>query len=159
MGVHFYYNYKDDLAKRLKEHYAVEIDKHQREMIRIQQIDEAEQLIFDYFGRLAEELEEVVAVSNGAVAFEGPEGDTIVRFSINENFIRFTRRDKFIEVKIGRFNEIEDMVESSIIGYIIAGDKKAHTKRIGKIHEGGSFDDNTINQYLREAFAAPHKEE
>lgn len=159
MSVHFYYNYRDNLAKKLKEDYADEIIKYKSELVRIQQIDEAEQLIFDYFGKLSEEIEDVVAVSNGSVNFEGPDGDTLVRFAINENFIRFTRRDKFIEVKVGRFNETEDMVETTVIGYIVPGEKKAHTKRVGKVHEGGSFDENTLNQYLREAFGTVHKEE
>jgi hypothetical protein len=155
---HFHYNYREELTKRLREQYADDIEKHHREMMRIQQIDEAEQLIFDYFGKLAEDLEDVLAVSDGLVNFEGPDGDTIVRFSIRENFIRFTRRDKFIEVKIGKYDEEDDMVESTILGYVVAGEKKAQTRRVGKVHGGSSFDENTINQYLREAFGALFKE-
>ncbi|SCZ77645.1 hypothetical protein [Acidaminobacter hydrogenoformans] len=155
---HFHYNFREELTKKLKEHYSEDISKYRHEMTRVQQIDEAEQLILDYFERLAADLEEVLAVSDGEVGLEGPEGDTIVRFSIRENFIRFTRRDKFIEVKVGKYDDVDDMVESTILGYVVAGEKKAQTRRIGKVHGGASFDENTMNQYMREAFGNLFKE-
>jgi hypothetical protein len=155
---HFHYNFREELTKKLKEEYSEEISKYRHEMTRIQQIDEAEQLILDYFERLAGDLEEVFAVADGAVDLDGPEGDSIVRFSIRENFIRFTRRDKFIEVKVGKYDAVDDMVESAILGYVVAGDKKAQTRRVGKVHGGSSFDDNTLNQYMREAFGNLFKE-
>lgn len=149
---HFHYNFREALTKKLKEQFAEDIEKYRHEMTRVQQIDEAEQLIFDYFGRLAEDLEDVLAVADGSVAFEGPEGDTIIRFSVRENFIRFTRRDKFIEVKVGKYDAVDDMVESTILGYVVAGEKKAQTRRVGKVHGGSTFDENTLNSYMREAF-------
>jgi hypothetical protein len=151
---HFHYNFREALTKKLKEQFAEDIEKYRHEMTRVHQIDEAEQLIFDYFGRLAEDLEDVLAVSDGSVGFEGPEGDTIIRFSIRENFIRFTRRDKFIEVKVGKYDAVDDMVESTILGYVVAGEKKAQTRRVGKVHGGSTFDENTLNSYMREAFGS-----
>jgi hypothetical protein len=155
---HFHYNFREALTKKLKEQFAEDIEKYRHEMTRVQQIDEAEQLIFDYFGRLAEDLEDVLAVADGSIAFEGPEGDTIIRFSIRENFIRFTRRDKFIEVKVGKYDAVDDMVESTILGYVVAGEKKAQTRRVGKVHGGSTFDENTLNSYMREAFGNLFKE-
>lgn len=155
---HFHYNFREELTKKLKTQYLEDIQKYRHEMSRVQQIDEAEQLILDYFGKLAEDLAEVLAVSDGNIGFEGPEGDTIIRFSIRENFIRFTRREKFIEVKVGKYVAEDDMVESTILGYVVAGEKRAQTRRIGKVHGGASFDENTINQYMREAFDNLFKE-
>lgn len=155
---HFHYNFREELTKKLREQYAGDIVKYRHEMTRVQQIDEAEQFIFDYFGRLAEDLEDVLAVADGGIAFEGPEGDTIIRFSIRDNFIRFTRRDKFIEVKVGKYDAVDDMVESTILGYVVAGEKKAQTRRVGKVHGGSTFDENTLNQYMREAFGNLFKE-
>lgn len=155
---HFHYNFREELTKKLKAQYLEDIQKYRHEMSRVQQIDEAEQLILDYFGKLAEDLAEVLAVSDGNIGFEGPEGDTIIRFSIRDNFIRFTRREKFIEVKIGKYVAEDDMVESTILGYVVAGEKRAQTRRIGKVHGGASFDENTINQYMREAFGNLFKE-
>jgi len=46
----------------------------------------------------------------------------------------------------------EDFVESMVLSYIVPGEKKPKIKRVGKIHDGSNFDENTLNYYMREAF-------
>lgn len=151
MTVHFYYNYKEDLVKKLKDHYEMELKKSADDKKDQLQLDEAEKLIRNYFNSVQSDIEELEMVSAGEVKYEENEG-FISQFTVEQNYIRFTRLGKTIEVKIGVYIPEEDIVESTVIANITCGDKKCKIKKRGKIHEGSSFDENTINYYMREAF-------
>lgn len=151
MTVHFFYNYKEDLISKLKEHYANELRMKAEDEKDQMQLDEAEKLILDYFNSVQSDIEELTLVSGGEVTYEEAD-DFIAKFTVNKNYIKFTRVGKTIEVKIGKFLEDEDIVESNVIANVVCGDKKCKIKKRGKIHDGSNFDENTINYYMREAF-------
>ncbi len=151
MTVHFYYNYKEDLVKKLKDHYEEEIKKNAEDMKDQLQLDEAEKLILNYFKSVKNDIDELAEVSSGEVVYE--EGNGFVSmFTVRQNYIKFTRVGKTIEVKVGNYVPVEDIVESTVLANIICGDKKCKIKKRGKIHDGSNFDENTINYYMREAF-------
>jgi len=151
MTVHFYYNYKEDLISKLKENYANELDQKVSDEKDQAQLDEAEKLIIKYFDSVKNDLDQLNKVSGGEVAYEVGE-DFISKLSVRQNYIKFTRAGKTIEVKVGKYIDDEDIVESSVIANIVCGDKKCKIKKRGKIHDGSNFDENTINYYMREAF-------
>jgi len=151
MSKHFFYDYKEDLIKKLNKKYANELTKVYDERREHEQLDSAEQMIRSYFQQIRDEMEDLIEASNGEITYD--EGDEIIlTLTIHQNFIRFIRTSKSIEVKIGIYNKTEDLVESVIMGYIVPGDKSCKIKKPGKIHEGGNFDENTLSSYMREAF-------
>lgn len=159
MSVHFFYNYKDDLVKKLKEHYAGDIKRREEEKREQGQLDDAAMTAASYFKDMASELAEVIDSSNGGVKISINEGGNIVEFAIDSNYLKMTRKEKSIEVVIGTYVEETDMTESVVLGYIVPGEKKAITKKIGKIHDGSHFDENALNYYLRSAFGSVFKGE
>lgn len=152
MSVHFFYNYREHLIKQLKSHYETVVAMKQEDDALQIQLDEAEEIVRKYFEVILLELTEVMDASNGEVKLVNESEEFILRFSIMENYIKFVRRHQAIEVEIGRYQTDMGMVETFILAYIIPGEKKCRTRMVGKVHEGGSFDENTINFYMREAF-------
>lgn len=153
MTVHYFYNYKDELIKKLKERFSSElIQKKERERLQAQ-IDDAEQLIQDYFKANSVDLKELVSISNGAINFVVEEPFRIL-LQIDENFVEFNRLETSIEIRVGLYDEKIDFVNAEVECYVIPGDKRCQIKKVGKIHDGSHFDENTINYYVRKAF--PH---
>lgn len=154
MSKFFSYDYKEDLIKRLNTLYAKELTELHHEQLEKAQLDAAEQDVRDYFRNVHTEMKDLVIASRGEITYD--EGDEIIlTLTIHKNFIRFIRTPKSIEVKIGKYNKEEDLVESMIVGYIVPADKGCKLKKLGKIHEGGSFDENTLSSFMREAFGQP----
>ena len=151
MSVHFFYNYREELVKKLKEHYADDVKIWRKQVAEKEQLDEAEAMLKKYFNTLVDELEDVIKASNEEIVLE--ENEDVMEFRIRQNFVRFTRQDRSIQVKIGYYVSENDMVETAILGYVVPGDKRAVMKKVGKIHDGSTFDENTINFYLRSAFS------
>lgn len=151
MSVHFFYNYRDELVKKLKEHYADDVKSWRKQVAEKEQLDEAEAMLRKYFKSLVDELEDVIEASKEEIVLE--ENDNVMEFRIQQNFVRFTRQDRAIQVKVGYYVTENDMVETAILGYVVPGDKRAVMKKVGKIHDGSTFDENTINFYLRSAFS------
>ncbi|WP_430885631.1 hypothetical protein [Fusibacter sp. JL216-2] len=151
MSVHFFYNYRDELVKKLKEHYADDVKSWRKQEAEKQQLNEAEAMLKKYFNSLVDELEDVIEASNEEIVLE--DNDNVMEFRIQQNFVRFTRQDRAIQVKVGYYVTENDMVETAILGYVVPGDKRAVMKKVGKIHDGSTFDENTINYYLRSAFS------
>lgn len=152
MSVHFFFNYREHLVKQLKEHYEPMIQLRKEDLAIQLQLEEAEAIIRDYFDVVAEELQEVLDAAENEVSLEYDTEEALVKFTIVDNFVRFIRRPTAIEVEIGRFEPDINMVENFILAYIVPGEKKCHTRKVGMVHESGNFDDNTLNYFLREAF-------
>ncbi len=154
MSKHFFYDYKEDLIKKLNVKYAKELAELHHEQQEKALLDQAEEDVRAYFRIVHNEMKDLILASRGAIAYD--EGDEIIlTLTIHKNFIRFIRTSKSIEVKIGKYNKEEDLVESLIVGYIVPGEKSCKIKKLGKIHEGGSFDENTLASFMREAFGQP----
>lgn len=151
MSVHFFYDYKDELIKKLKEHYSESLDVQEKIMKERKQIDEAVQIVDQYFDVLERELKDVFSVSSGEVKLVRND-DALVHFSIMDGFIKFIRKDRSLQVIIGFYVPEEGVVESKIVAYIIPGDKKAKIKKVGKVHNGSTFDENSLNHFMRVAF-------
>lgn len=151
MSVHFFYNYRDELVKKLKEYYEDDVQNWKVKVAQQRQMDEAEMMIRKYFDALGTELKDVIDASGNEISLTSSD-DTIVEFKIKENFVRFTRQERAIQVKIGYYVSENSMLETVILGYILPGEKRAVMKKVGKIHDGSTFDENTINFYLRTAF-------
>ncbi len=151
MSKHFFYDYKEDLIKKLNTRYAKELAEVRQEHHEKAMLDDAEKEVRNYFRGVYTEMKDLIEASRGEITYD--EGDEIIlTLTIHKNFIRFIRTPKSIEVKIGIFNKEENLVESVIVGYIVPGEKTCKIKKLGKIHEGGSFDINTISAFMREAF-------
>lgn len=151
MTVHFFYNFREELVNKIKEEYEDELEKRKKYLREQTQLDEAEKIILDYFKPLKNGLNEVFEVSDGEICYD--EGDDfIAKFRIKDNSIKFSRKEKSIEVKAKYYIEDPDIVESRILGHIVVGDKRCMVKEVGKIHTGSHFDENTINYYLRNVF-------
>ncbi len=151
MSVHFFYNYKEELIKKLKEHFKTELEQRD-ERLRVEgQLGEAEKMIKDYFDEMTEAMSVIEEVSDGVVRYITDE-KVIAYLEIYRNYVKFTRSDNTIEIKLGQFNEEDQIVESAVYAYVIPGDKKCKIKKVGKLHDGSHFDENTINTYVRKAF-------
>lgn len=151
MSKHFFYDYKEDLIKKLNKKYTKELTELHNEQREQNQLDEAEKAIRSYFQTVNAEMSDLIKASKGEITYDEGE-EIILTLTIHQNFIRFIRTPKSIEVKIGIYNKEEDLVESVIVGYIVPGEKICKIKKLGKIHEGGNFDENTLSSYMREAF-------
>ncbi|MGB3367629.1 MAG: hypothetical protein WBA54_09075 [Acidaminobacteraceae bacterium] len=152
MSVHFYYNYKEDLVKQLKEHYSEDIKRTKEEKREQNQLNDVEKYILNYFKDIKAEIAEVIDSSKGAIVIDLENELSIVEFTIGENYLKLVRKEKSIEVIVGNYVEENDMTESTVLGYIVPGEKKAITKKLGKIHDGSHFDESTLSYYLRSAF-------
>lgn len=160
MTLPFFYNYKEALVKKLKEDYSEAITAKRLEEIEGQQMAEADQMIKQFFKDMENSLADVLEVSHKSIQFDRHDEREIARLTIGKNYVVFTWKDKrSIEVEIGTYVDELDMVEASIVGYIVPSDKKPVVKKVGKVHEGGHFDENTLNYYLRTAFGNILKEE
>lgn len=152
MSVHFFFNYREHLVKQLKEHYAPVVQMKQEDQTLQLQLEEAESIIRAYFDVVAEGLQEVLDAASSEVMLEYDTEDFIIKFTVVENYVRFIRRQTAIEVEIGRYVPDLNIVENYILAYIVPGEKKCHTRKVGMVHESGNFDENTLNYFLREAF-------
>ncbi|MCD6436220.1 MAG: hypothetical protein J7L15_07510 [Clostridiales bacterium] len=151
MTIHFFYDFKDEMLKKLNEYFSDELEAFRYEKKQIDQINDAEVSIRNYFKNIVNDMSEIMEATNGMIAFDS-EGDVISKLTIMKHYLKFTRKDTSIEVKIGYYIPEDDFVESMVLSYIVPGDKKLKIKRVGKIHDGSNFDENTLNYYMREAF-------
>jgi hypothetical protein len=150
--MHFFYNYKLDLEKKLSEVFQRELKKLEERRNRQRQLDVAQNLIENYYNKLASDLKDIVEVSNGKISFMSHE-DMIIKFIMYEHYVRYTRMDQGIEVEIGTYDESSGLIEGRINSNIIPGEKRCVVKKIGKVHDGSHFDENTINYYMNKAFS------
>ncbi len=153
MAKHFFYDYKVDLQDQLGKLYRNKLSELDSERARFAQLDAAQELIVDYFNGLESSLADIIIVSDNRMHMVR-EGSMIIKFTMFDNFVKFTRFEQAIEVEIGEFDEMSKIVEARIIGNIIPGEKKCVVKRIGKVHDGSHFDDKTINFFMNEAFGS-----
>jgi uncharacterized FlaG/YvyC family protein len=151
MTIHFFYDFKEELLKKLNEYYGEEIKVLSYEKKQVNQIDDAEEGIRNYFKHIVSDMSEIIEAANGDIKFES-DNDVIGKLTIMKHYLKFTRKDVSIEVKIGYYIPEDDFVESMVLSYIVPGEKKPKIKRVGKIHDGSNFDENTLNYYMREAF-------
>jgi len=151
MSVHFFYNFKEELVKKLNEQFKDKIELYKKSENEKLQLEKAEEIIMEYFKELEIELKDVVNASGGEIGFEY-DTEMLAKFFIKENYLKFTKKERTIEMKIGKYDKEEDIVESTIVCYIVPGIKKCKLKKVGKIHDGSSFDENTINYYLKSVF-------
>ena len=152
MSLHFFYDFRDDLVKRLNETYSKEIEELNKERAQEHQLTDATMTINNYFGTIHESLKDVIEASDGEILIES-EGELITRITIHKNYLQFFRKPKSIEVKMGYYIPEVDLVEDIILSNIVPGEKRCKIKKIGKIHSGGSFDEGSIDYYMREAFS------
>jgi hypothetical protein len=152
MSVHFFYDFRDDLVKKLKENYSGKLEILKKEKQDQAQIEDARNIILTYFGGIREALDELIEASDGDIEYVSEE-NIIAKLQIDKNFIQFTRMENRIQVKLGYYVPEADLIEEVVISNIVPGDKKCRVKKIGKVHDGGSFEESTIDYYLREAFA------
>lgn len=153
MAKHFFYDYKIDLQDQLGKLYRKKLSELDSERARLAQLDAAQELIVDYFNGLESSIADIIIVSDNRLHMVR-EGSMIIKFTMFDNFVKFTRFEQAIEVEIGEFDEMSKIVEARIIGNIIPGEKKCVVKRIGKVHDGSHFDDKTINFFMNEAFGS-----
>ena len=151
MSVHFFYDFKDELVKKLNEHFTQELESLQHEKNQIEQIDHAEEMIREYLQNVAKDMKDLIAATDGQVYFE-QDDEVIGKLGVMKNYLKFTRKSNTIEVKIGYYVPEADFIESIVLSYVVPGVKKPKVKRVGKVHDGSNFDENTINYYMREAF-------
>jgi hypothetical protein len=53
---------------------------------------------------------------------------------------------------VGYYDAEEDSIKSKTVAHIVPGEKKCQVKKLGQIHDGSTFDENTLNHYMRLAF-------
>ncbi len=152
MSVRFFYDFNEELVKKLTEHFDGEIEAMQFERNQIEQLDNVEKTIRDYFNHIVDQMTEVIKATEGKIYFE-QDDEVIGKLGIMNNYLKFTRKNRSIEVKIGYYVPEADLIESIVLSYVVPGIKKAKIKRVGKIHDGSNFDENALNYYMREAFA------
>ena len=151
MTIHFFYDFKDEMIKKLNEYFSEELEALRYEKKQVNQIDDAEKSIRNYFKNIVADMSEIIEASDEKIKFESDD-DVIGKLTIMKHYLKFTRKDVSIEVKIGYYIPEDDFVESMVLSYIVPGEKKPKIKRVGKIHDGSNFDENTLNYYMREAF-------
>lgn len=151
MSKHFFYNYKDDLEIKLKKVYRKDLKALEENRSKQAQLDQAHGLIQLYYEKLLSTLEDIISVSDGSI--ECVIEDDVIKFKMYDHYVKYTRFDQGIEVEIGVFDEDSQIVEARINSNIIPSDKRCVVKKIGKVHDGAHFDENTINYYMNEAFS------
>lgn len=151
MSKSFFYDYKVELQEKLGKKFRKEIKELEDERARQSQLNDAQDIIENYFKILEDTIADIILVSDNKVQLIC-EGSMIVKFMMFDNYLKFTRFDHAIEVEIGEFDNDSKIIEAKIISNIIPGDKRCVVKRIGKVHDGAHFDDKTINFYMNEAF-------
>lgn len=153
MSKHFFYNYKDDLQIRLSKVFRRELGNLEDSRKKQAQLDVAHNLIEKYYHDLEEQLKDIILVSHGKIKLIR-DGNIIVKFVMYDNYVKYTRYEHGIEVEIGNYDEESEIVEARINSNIIPSDKRCIVKKVGKIHDGAHFDENTINYYMNEAFSS-----
>ncbi len=151
MSKHFFYDYREVLADKLEKKYTKELVELEKLRRKQKQLDNAEKVIKNYFDILDKDLGDTILVSGGDIEILKND-EMILKFSMFQNYIKFTRFDHAIEVEIGAFDPVTEIVEARINSNIIPSDKRCVVKKIGKVHDGSHFDENTINYYMNEAF-------
>lgn len=152
MSKHFYYDYREVLAEKLEKKYKQQLLLLASSRKKQVQLDAAQTVIVNYFEAFVKEIEDTMIVSDGNIQFERDD-NYILKFSMYKNYLKFTRFEHAIEVEIGEYDPDTEIVEAFIISNIIPSDKKCVVKKIGKVHDGSHFDENTINFYMNEAFS------
>lgn len=153
MSKHFFYNYKDELEIKLSKVFRKELKNLEEDRKKLEQLDIAQDMIEKYFTNLENDLIDIIGVSDGKI-HTARDGDMFMKFSMYEHFVKFTRFARGIEVEIGVYDDFVGIVEARINSNIIPGEKRCVVKKIGKVHDGSHFDENTINYYMNEAFNA-----
>lgn len=152
MSKHFFYNYKDDLEIRLQKVFRRDLARLEEDRKNQAQLDIAHNMIEKYYDQLEGKLADIIEVSHGKIKVLR-EGNMIVKFQMYDNYVKYTRFDQGIEVEIGVYDDVSKIIEARINSNIIPGEKRCVVKKIGKIHDGAHFDENTINYYMNEAFS------
>jgi len=151
MTVHFFYDYKEELVKKLRNHYSESLNLKERELFEKNQIEDAIRVIGRYFDDLEKQLGEVISASNGDIKLVRNR-NSLLEFSVKENFLRLVRKENIIQIIIGYYDMEEDSIKSRTVAHIVPGEKKCQVKKLGQIHDGSTFDENTLNHYMRLAF-------
>ncbi len=151
MSKNFFYDYREVLAEKLEKKYTKELVELSVTRKKQKQLDSAEVIITNYFNILKKDLGDTLVVANDVIEIITND-EMILKFTMYQNYIKFTRFDHAIEVEIGEFDPLTDIVEARINSNIIPSDKRCVVKKIGKVHDGSHFDENTINYYMNEAF-------
>ena len=102
MSLHFSYHFREDLIKKLRDHYNDDLDKLMKEREIERQLDEAAKIIDSYYDNFLSEIGDVMEASDGEVSFV-KEGSIIAKLIIRGNYLKFMRVDNSIEVKIGYY--------------------------------------------------------
>lgn len=152
MSKHFFYDYRGDLQEQLQKLFRRQLNELEHERNRQAQLDVAHNIIEKYFSDLENSLADIIVVSNGRIQVIRDES-MIVQFKMFDNYVKFTRFEHAIEVEIGEYDEMTQIVEARINSNIIPSEKKCVVKKIGKVHDGSHFDENTIHYYMNEAFS------
>ncbi len=153
MTVHYGYNYKKDLIKKMRQQYAKELERLALFRAHQMQLDEAQALIVSFFQDVKEEFKDLAIVSNGEVIVDEQENGYFLKMKIHQASIQFSRKEEVIEIELSHYNEQEQFLESHVVAFVIPSDKKCRLKRVGKVHDGSSFDELAINSYVRMAFS------
>lgn len=151
MSKHFFYNYKEDMEIRLAKVFRRELEKLDEDRKKQAQVDIAQEMIESYYNDLEATLSDIIIVSAGKIKLIR-DGDMFIKFVMFDNYVKYTRFEYGIEVEIGVYDEQAGIVEAKINSNIIPGEKRCVVKKIGKIHDGAHFDENTMNYYMNEAF-------
>ncbi len=152
MTVRFFYDFREELIKSLTGRFNQEIKVYRHNQDQLRQIDEAEELIRRYFDQLLSQMTEIMEAAREEVSFD-QEDEVVAKLTLMSHYLKFTRKNLSIEVKIGYHVPDLNLVESQVLSYIVPGEKRAKIKRVGKIHDGSHFDENALNYYMREAFS------
>jgi hypothetical protein len=153
MTVHYGYNYKHDLIKKMRVKYNREINALNESKMKQLQLDEAQAMILKFFEEIKEAFETLEEASKGVVLYREFDKGFLVRVQIETNYIQFNRRDYAIEIEIGLWNDNDQLLEVNTPAYVIPGEKRCRLKKVGKVHDGSHFDENAINSYVRIAFS------
>ena len=151
MTVHFFYDYKEELVKKLRNRYSESLNLKERELFEKAQIDEAIRLIGRYFDDLEKQLGEIISASDGDIKLVRNR-DSLLEFSITDNFLRIIRKENLIQIIIGYYDIEEDSIKSKTVAHVVPGEKRCQVKKLGEIHDGSTFDENTLNHYMRVTF-------
>lgn len=152
MSMHYFYNYKEELENKLKKVYSKALDELYVFKKRQGQLDVAQNLIEKYYEKLSEDLKDIMEVSVGNIKMIKTD-DVIMKFIMYGHYVKYSRLEQGIEVEIGTYDEVSGLIEGRINSNIIPGEKKCVVKKIGKVHDGAHFDENTINYYMNKAFS------
>lgn len=153
MSVHYGYNYKKDLIKKMRLLYAKELKALAIRRNQQEQLDQAKQLILNFFEEEREEFSDLAVATNQEVSYTEDENGYFLKLRIHQASIQFTRQEDSIEIEITSWNEADKYLETNVVAYVIPGEDRCRLRVVGKVHEGAHFDENTINSYIRVAFA------